>query len=167
MKGRAGGKDVQHSDDLLACTPAHLAHKFDARDQIYSAARPEEQAVTLYYEARHTYSLGVCYPNGRCHASSASDRQQKNRDALPKSIVDHGKREFDILRNAIDSDAFNDSIDLMPPPGTLALLVVVHDPMLNLRIFIKAVSVTKRLTNLVIKSTAFRIRKHYENVIRH
>ena len=61
-KGRTVGKDAQHGDDLLAVTPAHLAHGLDARDQIYRAARPEEQAVALYQKARHAYRLGVCYP---------------------------------------------------------------------------------------------------------
>ena len=76
---------------------------------------------------RHTYSLGVCYPGGRCHASSASGQQQKNGDASSESISDHGKRELDVLHNTVDSDAFNDGIDLMPPPGT-----VVRVPLLSL-----------------------------------
>jgi hypothetical protein len=48
-------------------------------------------------------------------------QQQKNGDASPESIIDHGKRELDVLRNTVDSDAFNDGIDLMPPHSTLAL----------------------------------------------
>lgn len=64
------GKHAQHRDDLLAISPAHLTHELDARDQIHRTARPEEQAVTLYQKARHTYRLGVCYPIGRWDPTS-------------------------------------------------------------------------------------------------
>jgi hypothetical protein len=82
---------------------------------------------------------------GRCHPSLASailQKKNKNGGALPESIVDHGKRELNVLRNAVDPDALDDGIDLMSPPGTLALLSVVHDSVLNLRIAIRAVIAT-------------------------
>jgi hypothetical protein len=71
--------------------------------------------------------------------SSASAILRKNGGASPESIVDHGKRELNVLRDAVDPDALDDGIDLMPPSSTLALLSVVHDSVLNLRIVIRAV----------------------------
>ena len=68
---------------------------------------------------------------------------RKNGDALPERIVDYGKRELNVLRDAVDPDAFDDGVDLMSPPGTLAFLGVVHDSVLNLRTFIKAVTISK------------------------
>jgi hypothetical protein len=69
-------------------------------------------------------------------------KTKKNGGASPESVIDHRKRELNILRDAVDPDALDDGIDLMSPPGTLALLAVVHDTMLNLRIIYKAVSAT-------------------------
>ena len=103
-----------------------------------------------------------------------SDENKKNGGASPESIIDHRKRELNVLRDAIDPDALDDGIDLMSPPGTFALFGVVHDSVLDLRIVYKAVSVTNteldqplQVDYLVVKPTAFRIRKHHENVIRH
>jgi hypothetical protein len=67
-------------------------------------------------------------------------KTKKNESASPESIIDHRKREFNVLRDAVDPDALDDGIDLMSPPGTLTLLAVVHDSVLNLRIIYKAVS---------------------------
>lgn len=91
----------------------------------------------------------------------------------PESVVDHGERELNVLRDSVDADALNNGVDLMSPPCTLALLVVVHDTVLHLYTFrswpLEATNskVDSRLTYLVVKPTAFRIRKHYENIIRH
>jgi hypothetical protein len=63
-------------------------------------------------------------------------RGNGNRENAPKSIVDHRERELNVLREAVDTDSFDDSIYLMSPPGTLALLVVVHDAVLYLRVFL-------------------------------
>lgn len=57
--------NAQDSNDLLAVVPAQLACELDARNQVHSAAGPEEQPVALDQEARHTHRLGICYPNGR------------------------------------------------------------------------------------------------------
>jgi hypothetical protein len=73
-----------------------------------------------------------------CHLT----KTKKNGGALPESVIDHRKRELNVLRDAVDPDALDDGIDLMSPLGTLALLVVVHDSVLNLRIVSEAVSVT-------------------------
>jgi hypothetical protein len=70
------------------------------------------------------------------------DKKKRNGGALPESIVDHRKRELNVLRDAVDPDTLDDGIDLMSPPGTLALLAIVHDSVLDLRNFITAVSVT-------------------------
>jgi hypothetical protein len=69
-------------------------------------------------------------------------KTKKNGGALPESVIDHRKRELNVLRDAIDPDALDDGIDLMSPPGTFALFAVVHDSVHNLRIVYKAVSVT-------------------------
>ena len=69
-------------------------------------------------------------------------KTKRNGGASPESVIDHRKRELNVLRDAVDPDALDDGIDLVSPPGTLALLVVVHDSVLNLRIVYKAVSVT-------------------------
>jgi hypothetical protein len=136
---RRDGIDAQHRNDLLAVAPAHLVHELDARDQIHRAARAEEQAVALDQETRHTHRLGVCYPSARCHSSSASMCQLTPRMAirgsLPECIVDHGQSELNVLREAVNTNALNDSINLVSPPSALALLVVVHDAVLYLRIF--------------------------------
>ena len=52
----------------------------------------------------------------------------------PESIVDHRKCELNILRYTVDPDALDNCIDLMSPPGTLALLLIIQDPMLDLTI---------------------------------
>jgi hypothetical protein len=52
--------------------------------------------------------------------------------SAPESIVDHWERKLNVLREAVDTDALNDSIDLMPPSGALAFLVVVHDAVFHL-----------------------------------
>lgn len=54
------------------------------------------------------------------------------RKASPEGVIDHRKRELNILRYAVDPDALDDGIDLMSSPGSLALLAVVHDSVLNL-----------------------------------
>jgi hypothetical protein len=69
-------------------------------------------------------------------------KTKKNECASPESVIDHRKRELNVLRDAIDPDALDDGIDLMSPPGTFALFAVVHDSVLNLRIVYMAVSVT-------------------------
>jgi hypothetical protein len=69
-------------------------------------------------------------------------KTKKNGGASPESVIDHRKREINVLRDAVDPDALDDGIDLMSPPGTLALPAVVHDSMLNLHIVYKVVSVT-------------------------
>lgn len=66
-----------------------------------------------------------------------STKTKKNKGASPESIVDHRKRELNVLCDAVDPDALDDGIDLMSPSGTLALLGVVHDSVLNLRIVYK------------------------------
>jgi hypothetical protein len=53
----------------------------------------------------------------------------------PESIVDHRESELNVLREAVDTNTFDDSIYLMSPPGTLALLGVIHDAVFYLRIF--------------------------------
>lgn len=68
-------------------------------------------------------------------------KTKKKRGASPESVINHRKRELNVLRDAIDPDALDDGIDLMSPPGTFALFAVVHDSVLNLRIVYKAVSV--------------------------
>jgi hypothetical protein len=68
---------------------------------------------------------------------------------VPESIVDHGERELNVLCEAIDTDALNDSINLVSPPGTLALLLVVHDAVLYLRVFLFMITtVAKRRQQL-------------------
>jgi hypothetical protein len=57
--------NVQDSDNLLAIVPAQLANELDARNQVHSAAGPEEQPVALNQKARHTHCLGICYSNDR------------------------------------------------------------------------------------------------------
>jgi len=69
-------------------------------------------------------------------------KTKKNGGASPESVIDHRKRELNVLRDAIDPDALDDGINLMSPPGTFALFVVIHDSVLNLRIIYRAVSVT-------------------------
>jgi hypothetical protein len=136
---RGGGIDAQHRNNLLAVAPTHLVHEFDARDQVHGAARAEEQAVALDQEARHTHRLGISYPSARCHPSSASMCQltprMEIRGNLPECIVDHGQRKLNVLCEAVNTDSLNDSINLVSPPSALALLVVVHDAVLYLRIF--------------------------------
>lgn len=90
----------------------------------------------------------------------------------PESIVDHGERELDVLRDTVDPNSLNHGIDLMSSSRTLTLLDVEHDVVLYLHILIMAVSATNSKLDshsmyLVVKPTAFRIRKHDENVIRH
>jgi hypothetical protein len=58
----------------------------------------------------------------------------------PERIVNHGERELNILRDTVDPNALNDSVDLMSSSGTLTLLAVEHDPMLYLRIFVMVLS---------------------------
>jgi hypothetical protein len=139
-----GKKNPQNRDDLLAIAPTHLAHEFDARHQIYGAARPKKQAVALYQEARHAYRLGVRYPittdvTRRQLPGVAWHKEPKLRRA-PERIVNHGERELNILRDTVDPNALNDSVDLMSSSGTLTLLAVEHDPMLYLRIFVMVLS---------------------------
>ena len=90
----------------------------------------------------------------------------------PEGVIDHGERELNVLRDTVDPDPLNDGIDLMSSSRALALLDVEHDAVLNLHISIAALSATNSkldsyLTYLVVKTTAFWIRKHHENVIRH
>ena len=59
----------------------------------------------------------------------------------PERIADHGEREPNILRDTVDPNALNDSVDLMSSSGTLALLDVEHDPMLYLHIFVMVLSI--------------------------
>ena len=68
--------------------------------------------------------------------------------SAPESIVDHRERELNVPREAVDTDALNDSIDLMSPPGALALLVVVHDAVLYLDYCFMVATVTKRCQQL-------------------
>lgn len=90
----------------------------------------------------------------------------------PKRVINHGERELNVLRDTVDPNALNDGVDLMSSSGTLALLDVEHDSVLYLRIFIMILSTIisksgSRLTYLVVKPTAFRIRKHHKSVTRH
>ena len=90
----------------------------------------------------------------------------------PERIVNHRERQLDILCDTVNSNALDNGVDLMSSSGTLALLGVEHDPMLYLRIFIIVLSTANsksksRLTYLIVKTTAFWIRKHHKNVIRH
>ena len=90
----------------------------------------------------------------------------------PEGVTDHRERELNVLRDTVDPDPLNDGIDLMSSSRALTLLDVEHDAVLYLHISIAALSATNSkldscLTYLVVKTTAFRIRKHYENVIRH
>ena len=75
-----------------------------------------------------------------CHLT----KTKKNGGASPESIIDHWKRKLNVLRDAVDPDALDYGIDLMSPPGTLTLLVVVHDSVFNLYIVDRAVSITNK-----------------------
>ncbi len=66
-------------------------------------------------------------------------KTEKNGGASPESVIDHRKSKLNVLRDAVDPDALDDGIDLMSPPGTLALLAVVHHSVLNLHIVSRTV----------------------------
>jgi hypothetical protein len=91
---------------------------------------------------------------------------------VPEGVTNHGKRELDVLRDTVYPNSLDDGINLMSSSCALALLDVEHDAMLYLHISIAALSATNSksdscLTYLVVKTTTFWIRKHYENVICH
>jgi len=84
--------------------------QFDADDQIAGAGTAEKQAIILHQPARHANSFQIS-------------------DAV--GIIDDGQCQLEILSEAIDSDTFNNSVDLVSSSGPLAFFSVEQNSVLD------------------------------------